>query len=120
MDSAPILVFLNWNKEFHVYVDASSVVLGVVLTQLGDGDLDHPISFASQKLSFVEKHYTTTKREGLVLVYVLQKARHYLQGGHFKMFTDHSALKYLFNNTVLGGKICIWLLLFQEFDLRSS
>jgi hypothetical protein len=34
------------------------------------------------------------------------------------MFTDHSALKYLFNKPVLGGRICRWLLLFQEFDFE--
>jgi hypothetical protein len=51
------------------------------------------------------------------MVYVLEKFRHYLLGGHFKMFTDHSALKYLVNKPVLGGgRICIWLLLFQEYD----
>ena len=60
MASAPILVFPDWNKEFHVHVDASSIVLGVVLVQLGDGDLDHPISFASRKLSFAEKNCMTT------------------------------------------------------------
>ena len=32
MASAPILVFPDWNKEFHVHVDASSTALGVVLT----------------------------------------------------------------------------------------
>ena len=31
------------------------------------------------------------------------------------MFTDHSALKYPVNNLVLEGKICLWILLFQEF-----
>jgi hypothetical protein len=34
------------------------------------------------------------------------------------MFTDHSTLKYLVNNPVLGGRICRWLLLFQEFDFK--
>ena len=34
------------------------------------------------------------------------------------MFTDHSALKYLVNKLVLGGKICRWLLLFQEYDFE--
>ena len=34
------------------------------------------------------------------------------------MFTDHSTLKYLVNKHVLGGKICHWLLLFQEFDFE--
>ena len=31
------------------------------------------------------------------------------------MFTDHSSLKYLVNKPVLGGRICRWLLLFQEY-----
>jgi hypothetical protein len=52
------------------------------------------------------------------MVYALQKFRHYLLGGHFKMFTDHSALKYLVNKPVLGGGICRWLLLFQEYDFE--
>ena len=52
------------------------------------------------------------------MVYALQKFKHYLLGGHFKMFTDHSVLKYLVNNPVLGAKICRWLLLFQEFDFE--
>ena len=52
------------------------------------------------------------------MVYALQKFRHYLLGAHFKMFTDHSALKYLVNKPMLGGKIYIWLLLFQEYDFE--
>ena len=116
MASTPTLVFPDLNKEFHVHVDASCVALGVVLTQLGEGDLDHSISFTSQKLSFAEKNYMTTEREGMAMVYALQNFRHYLLGGHFKMFTNHSSLKYLVNKPMLGGKICCWLLLFQEFD----
>jgi hypothetical protein len=34
------------------------------------------------------------------------------------MFTDHLALKYLVNKLVLGGRICQWLFLFQEFDFE--
>ena len=57
-----------------------------------------------------------TKREGIAMVYSLQKFRHYLLGSHFKMFTDHSALKYLVNKPILGGRICRWIILFQEYD----
>jgi hypothetical protein len=52
------------------------------------------------------------------MVYALHKYRHYLLGKHFKMFIDHSALKYLVNKPVLGGRICRCLLLFQEFDFE--
>ena len=85
MASTLILVFPDWNKEFHVHVDASSIALGVVLGQPGEGDLDHLIAFTSRKLSSTEKIYTTTEREGLEMVYALQKFRHYLLGGHFNM-----------------------------------
>ena len=34
------------------------------------------------------------------------------------MFTYHSELKCLVNKPVLGGNICRWLLLFQEFDFE--
>ena len=43
------------------------------------------------------------EREGLAMVYALQKFRHYLLGAHFKMYTGHSTLKYLVNKPVLGG-----------------
>ena len=59
--------------------------------------------FASHILSKAEKNYSTTKREGLAMMCAIQKYRHYLLGGNFKMYTDHSALKYLVNKPLLGG-----------------
>lgn len=47
----PILVFPDWNKEFHVHVEASCIALGVVLAQSCVGEIDHPIDFASRNLS---------------------------------------------------------------------
>lgn len=97
MVTTPILVFPEWKLPFHVHVDASSIALGVILAQPGEGGLDHPIVFLSRKISSAERNHTTTEREGLAMVYVLQKFRHYLLGAHFKMFTNHSTLKYLVN-----------------------
>jgi hypothetical protein len=116
MVTVPILVFPYWSKEFHVHVNASSISLGAVLAQPGDRDIDHTLAFARRKISTIDINYTTTKREGLAMVYALQKFCHYLFGGHFKMFTNHSALKYLVNKPVFRGIICRWILLFQEYD----
>jgi len=93
MATAPILVFPNWKKEFHVHVDTLCIALGTVITQDGGEGLDHPIAFASHRLSKAEKNYSTIEREGLAMVYALQKYQNYLLGGHFKMYTDHSVLK---------------------------
>ena len=35
MASDPILIFQKWDMEFHVHVNASCIMLGVVLTQEG-------------------------------------------------------------------------------------
>jgi hypothetical protein len=53
--TAPILICLDWKKEFHVHVDASSIALGALLSQPREGDIDHLIAFASRKLSIFEK-----------------------------------------------------------------
>ena len=71
MVTASILVFPDWKKPFHVHVDASSIPLGIILAQPREGGIDHPISFASRKLSSAERNYTTTEREGLAMVYSL-------------------------------------------------
>jgi hypothetical protein len=113
-----ILIFPSWNKDFHVHVDASSMALGVILSQPGDGDIDHPISFESRNYQQQKKNYTTTEHEGLAMVYALQKFRHYILGSRFKMYTYQSTLRYLVNKPVLGGRICRWILFFQEYDFE--
>jgi hypothetical protein len=42
----------------------------------------------------------------------------HLDQRHFKMFTDHSALKYLVKNPLLGGRIRRWILLFHKYDFE--
>ena len=78
MVTAPIMVFPNWSKEFHVHVDASSIALGFVLAKPRGGDIDHPLAFANRNLSTAKINYTTTEREGLAMVYALQKFCQYL------------------------------------------
>jgi hypothetical protein len=53
MVTAPILVFLDWSKEFHIHVDAYSIALGGVLAQPEEGEIDHPLAFASRKLLLI-------------------------------------------------------------------
>lgn len=37
-----IMVYLDWNKQFHVHIYASGIFVGVVLAQSGEGILNHP------------------------------------------------------------------------------
>ena len=71
MITVPIFVFLDWSKEFHVHVNASSIALGSILSHQGARYIEHPIAFTSRNISTSEINYTTTEREGLAMVYVL-------------------------------------------------
>jgi hypothetical protein len=71
MVTAPILVFPDWSKEFHVHVDVYFIDLGAILAQPSEGEIDHPLAFARRKLSTAEVNYTITEREGLAMVYTL-------------------------------------------------
>jgi hypothetical protein len=62
MVTAPILIFPDWEKTFHVHVDALAIALGAIWVQPGMGDLDHPIDFVSINLSDSEHNYNTTER----------------------------------------------------------
>ena len=113
--SAPILISPCWTKEFHVYVDASNVAIGAVLSQKDEKNFDHPIDYASRQLLATERNYSTTEREALGMVYSVQNFCHYLLGYPFVFHVDHDALKYMINKPQLSEQIARWVLLLQEF-----
>ena len=46
--SAPILKAPDWNKVFHVHIDALAFAIGCILAQPRDKNMDFPISYASR------------------------------------------------------------------------
>ena len=80
--------------------------------------MDYPIVYSTQKLNKAKRNYSTIEREALGMVFALQKYRHYLLDNPFIFYTDHQELKYLVNKPLHHGRICRWLLLFQEFEFE--
>ncbi len=58
----------HFDKELHIYDDASKTQLGAVISQEG-----RPIVFYSRKLSPTQTQYTTTERELLAIVETLKE-----------------------------------------------
>ncbi|GKD73574.1 reverse transcriptase domain-containing protein [Tanacetum coccineum] len=65
-----------------------------------------------------ESHYTTTEKEMLAVVYAFEKFRSYLILNKSIVYTDHSALKYLFAKKDSKARLLRWVLLLQEFTFK--
>ncbi|RVW22066.1 putative mitochondrial protein [Vitis vinifera] len=76
------------------------------------------IYYASKTLNEAQRNYTTTEKELLAIVFTLDKFHAYLVGSFIVVFTDHSALKYLFTKQDAKAKMIRWILLLQEFNLH--
>nr|GEZ53753.1 reverse transcriptase domain-containing protein [Tanacetum cinerariifolium] len=96
LTKAPILIAPNWDQPFELMCDASDFAVGAVLWQRVEKNF-RPIHYASKTMTQVESNYTTTEKEMLAVVYAFEKFRSYLIMNKSIVYTDHSALKYLFS-----------------------
>ncbi|GJY22556.1 reverse transcriptase domain-containing protein [Tanacetum coccineum] len=97
--------------------DASDFAIGAVLGQRHEKHF-RPIHYASKTINEAESHYTTTEKEMLAVVYAFEKFRSYLILNKSIVYTDHSALKYLFAKKDSKARLLRWVLLLQEFTFK--
>nr|GEZ95525.1 reverse transcriptase domain-containing protein [Tanacetum cinerariifolium] len=76
---------LNWEKSHFMVKEGQRVEKHF-----------RPIHYASKTMNQAEMNYTRTEKEMLVVVYAFEKFRSYLIMNKSIVYTDHSALKYLF------------------------
>nr|GFC06711.1 reverse transcriptase domain-containing protein [Tanacetum cinerariifolium] len=95
LTEAPILIAPNWDQPFELMCDASDFAVGAVLG-----------------------NYTTIEKEMLAVVYAFENFRSYLIMNKSIVYTDHSALKYLFAKKDAKARLLRWILLLHEFDFK--
>lgn len=113
--TSPILSTPDFNRTIVLQTDASSYGIGAVLTQFFD-DGECVICFLSRSLSRQERNYSTTERECLAVIWSVEKLRHYLEGAHFKVITDHHSLLWLNRLKDPQGRLARWALRLEPYD----
>nr|GEU42173.1 hypothetical protein [Tanacetum cinerariifolium] len=97
--------------------DASDYAVGAVLGKRVEKHF-RPIHYASKTMNQAEMNYTTTEKVMLAVVYAFEKFRSYLIMNKSIVYTDHSALKYLFTKKDAKARLLCWILLLQEFGFK--
>ncbi|GJR46848.1 reverse transcriptase domain-containing protein [Tanacetum coccineum] len=110
LTEAPILIAPNWDQPFEIMCDASDYAIGAVLGQRIKKNF-RLIHYASKTMTEAETNNTTTEKEMLAVVYAFEKFRSYLIMNKSVVYTDYSALKYLFNKKDAKARLLRWILL---------
>lgn len=117
LSNTPVLACPDFKKTFYLQTDSSDYGLGAALFQK-DGDREQVIAYASRSLNPAERNYSTTEKECLAVVWAIQKLRHYIEGYHFKVITDHQALKWLNALKNPTGRLARWAIGLQQYDFE--
>ncbi|GKB95265.1 reverse transcriptase domain-containing protein [Tanacetum coccineum] len=116
LTEAPILIAPDWDLPFELMCDANDYAIGAVLGQRKEKHF-WPIHYASKTMTEAQTHYTMMEKEMLAVVYAFEKFRSYLVLSKSIVYTDHSALKYIFAKQDTKSRLLRWVLLLQEFDI---
>nr|GEZ78082.1 reverse transcriptase domain-containing protein [Tanacetum cinerariifolium] len=117
LTEAPILIAPDWDMPFELMCDASDFAIGAVLGQCQEKHF-RPIHYVSKTMTEAESNYTTTEKQMLAMVYAFEEFWSYLTMNKSIVYTDHSALKYLFAKKDSKARLVRWVLLLQEFTFN--
>lgn len=87
MTLASILITPNWSQLFELMCDASDVAVGAMLSQMKDKVI-YRIYYVSKTFNEVQENYTTTKKELLAIVFVIENIRSYIVGSKVTVHSD--------------------------------
>lgn len=124
LTSSEVLVHFDPSKPIGISCDASQKGLGIVLYhQFGEGKqvIERPIAYASRIMSDTEQRYSQIEREGLSIIYGLQKFYKFLCGRKFILITDHQPLLAIFGpktslQAYVAARLHRWSLYLSQFQ----
>ncbi|KAM1533487.1 hypothetical protein FF1_007356 [Malus domestica] len=117
LTSAPIIMPPDWSLLFELMCDASDYAIGVILGQRRNKQ-PHIIYYASRTLNDAQLNYSTTEKELLAVVFILDKFHSYLLGTKVVVYSDHVALKYLLTKNEAKPRLIRWMLILQKFNIE--
>uniref|UniRef100_A0A1I8BLH5 RNA-directed DNA polymerase n=1 Tax=Meloidogyne hapla TaxID=6305 RepID=A0A1I8BLH5_MELHA len=123
LSSNLLLTHFDPELEIIVTADASNYGVGAVISHRFPDGKEKVIEYASKSLNAAEKNYSQIEKEGLALVYAVQKFHKMLYGRKFVLRTDHKPLLAIFckNKGIKvfsASRLQRWALLLTNYDFK--
>ena len=116
--SAPVLRLPDVNRQFVVQTDASEQAVGGALMQVDDDGHEYVVAYRSEKLPTLKQAWPTHDRELYAVVSAVTRWKHYLEGSHFVVQTDHRPLLHIMTQKELTNKQIRWVTKLADYDFE--
>ena len=108
-------------KLYHVFVDASQIGIGGMLSQFDEETQSYePIAYCSKVFNPTQQKWHVSEQELFAGIYCTEKWERLLRGRKFILHTDHKNLQYLFSKAgdFKSGKLFRWAVRLQDFHFE--
>jgi len=121
LNSNLLLTHFDPDLEIIVTADASNYGVGAMIAHKFPDGSEKAIEYASKSLNSAEKNYSQIEKEGLALIFAVEKFHKLLYGRKFKLRTDHKPLLAIFDNkkgikVYTASRLQRWALILTNYD----
>jgi hypothetical protein len=116
----PVLVSLDYSKDFLIFSFASKHTVATVLLHKNNDGFEQPISFYSKKLKDPELKYDILEKQVYAMVKSLKSFMTYVLHSKVIAYVPTSTVKEILIQPDSDGKRGKWLEKIQEYDLETK
>ena len=121
----PVLGIPDPKDKYLLKVDASDTAIGEELIQHQHDEAAKDkrirlIAAVSRILAEAEVKWSVHEREGLAIIWALEKLKTYLVNAKFKICTDHRNLLWLLRQTAEKGRLARWGTIMSQWAIVSK
>ncbi|KAL0423642.1 UNVERIFIED_CONTAM: hypothetical protein Sradi_0899000 [Sesamum radiatum] len=112
----PVLVAPVPERPLILYI-AAKKCLGALLVQENDEGKESVLYYLSRMMTPNELKYSPIEKICLVLIFAIQKLKHYFQAHIIRLVSKANPLKYVILKPVLFDRLARWYLQLQQFEI---
>ncbi|PKU61407.1 putative mitochondrial protein [Dendrobium catenatum] len=112
LTNPPVLAAPIPGKPLILYTTALDESLCALLAQENEEDKENDLYYLSRRLIPAELKYPAMEKQCLVLIFAVQKLRHYMLSHKISLISRDNPLQYLITRQSLSGRLARWPLFY--------
>jgi hypothetical protein len=117
LSKPPMLVPLQQDKPFYIYLSVGDTSIASVVIQVHDGT-EMVVFYLSRRMLDAETRYPEIEKLCLCLFFTCTKLRHILLSAEMIVICKSDVIKNMLSSPVLKGRLGKWMFALSELDIR--